>query len=225
MYVGHFAIGMAIKARCPEIPALPIMLGVGFIDILDGLLVMAGINRVTPNLASGPYLFFDLTFIDWDHSLLMAVVWSLVWAALFLKDRRVAYVALLAALSHFIADWPVHNRDLAWFPYSENHMGLGLWGRLGTMAWLLEGVFAAVLVLYAWRTSAARKIRLLWPAVVLAVLFLQLSPWLSPMRFIAQLDEPATHLLGGAVIAVGFVLPGLLLTWMIVRAEREASRA
>ena len=201
------------------------MLGVGFIDILDGLFVMAGINRVTPNLASGPYLFFDLTFIDWDHSLLMAAVWSLVWAALFLKDRRVAYVALLAALSHFIADWPVHNRDLAWFPSSENHMGLGLWGRLGTMAWLLEGVFAAVLVLYAWRTSAARKIRLLWPAVVLAVLFLQLSPWLSPMRFIAQLDEPATHLLGGAVIAVGFVLPGLLLTWMIARAEREASRA
>ncbi len=225
MYVGHFAIGMAIKARCPEIPALPIMLGVGFIDILDGLFVMAGINRVTPNLASGPYLFFDLTFIDWDHSLLMAAVWSLVWAALFLKDRRVAYVAMLAALSHFIADWPVHNRDLAWFPYSENHMGLGLWGRLGTMAWLLEGVFAAVLVLYAWRTSAARKIRLLWPTVVLAVLFLQLSPWLSPMRLIAQLDEPATHLLGGAVIAVGFVLPGLLLTWLLVRAEREASRA
>jgi len=222
MYVGHFAIGMAIKARCPEVPVLPIMLGVGFIDILDGLFVMAGINRVTPNLESGPYLFFDLTFIDWDHSLVMAVFWSLVWGALFLKDRRVAYVAVLAALSHFVADWPMHNRDLAWFPYSANHLGLGLWGRLGTWAWLLEGVFAAALVLYAWRASTERGVRLLWPTVVLAVLFLQLSPWLSPMWFIAQLDEPATHLLGGAVIALGFVVPGLLLTWLLVRAEREA---
>lgn len=28
MYVGHFAIGLAVKARYPDLPALPIMLGV-----------------------------------------------------------------------------------------------------------------------------------------------------------------------------------------------------
>ena len=36
MYVGHFAIGVAIKSVSPKTPTLPIMLGVGFMDIVDG---------------------------------------------------------------------------------------------------------------------------------------------------------------------------------------------
>ena len=68
MYVGHFAIGMAMKSVSPKTPTLLIMLGVGFMDIINGLFVMAGVDRVAPNLNSGPYLYFDLTFIDWDHS-------------------------------------------------------------------------------------------------------------------------------------------------------------
>src|SRR6516162_1054316 len=87
MYVGHFAIGISIKSVSPRTPTLSIMLGVGFMDIVDGLLIIAGIDRVTPNLSSGPYLFFDLTFIDWDHSFLMAIVLSLVWAALLMPGR------------------------------------------------------------------------------------------------------------------------------------------
>ena len=93
MYVGHFAIGVAIKSVSPKTPTLPIMLGVGFTDIIDGLLIIAGADRVTPNLNSGPYLFFDLTFIDWDHSLLMATVLSLLWASLFWRDKLTAWIA------------------------------------------------------------------------------------------------------------------------------------
>lgn len=88
MYVGHLAIGLAIKSKFPTVPTLPIMLGVGFLDIIDGLLIMLGLNHVTPNLQAGPYLFFDLTFIDWDHSLVMAVILSIVWA-LFLGKTNV----------------------------------------------------------------------------------------------------------------------------------------
>ena len=79
---------------------LPIMLGVGFMDILDGLLIVAGVDRVTPNLNSGPYLFFDLTFVDWDHSLLMAIVLSLIWAAVFWGDKRTTLIASVAVFSH-----------------------------------------------------------------------------------------------------------------------------
>lgn len=31
MYAGHLAIGVALKARYPSVPALPIMIGVGFV--------------------------------------------------------------------------------------------------------------------------------------------------------------------------------------------------
>lgn len=223
MYVGHFAIGLAIKARYPKVPALPIMMGVGFLDLLDGIFILLGFNTVTPNLASGPYLFFDLTFIDWDHSLLAALFWSMIWGLLFIKHRAVAAVAALAAFSHFIADWPMHNSDLALYPHSIKHYGYGLWGKLGTLAWVLEGAFSAVLAVYAWRISARRGVSLVWPCAVLVVLFLQLSPVASPMKFVATLQEPLTHILHGALVSLGFLIPGLLITWLLDRAERVSS--
>ena len=223
MYVGHFAIGLAIRARYPKVPALPIMMGVGFLDLLDGIFILLGFNTVTPNLASGPYLFFDLTFIDWDHSLLAALFWSMIWGLLFIKHRAVAAVAALAAFSHFIADWPMHNSDLALYPHSIEHYGYGLWGKLGTLAWVIEGVFSAVLAVYAWRISARRGVSLVWPCAVLVVLFLQLSPVASPMQFVATLQEPLTHILHGALVSLGFLIPGLLLTWLLDRAERVSS--
>ena len=222
MYVGHFAIGLALKARYPAVPALPIVLGAGFLDILDGIFIVLGWDRVTANLLAGPYLFFDNTFIDWDHSLLAALCWSAIWGALFLRDKRVVALAFVASLSHFFADWPVHNNDLALYPHAEAHLGYGLWGKLGTASWVLEGVFAAVLVAYAWVTSARRGVSLLWPAIVLVVLFLNLSPWLSPMKHIAGLDEPMAHLLQGSLVTLGFLAPGALLIWLVDRAEASS---
>ena len=225
MYVGHFAIGLAIKACAPKVRALPVILGVGVLDILDGIFIVAGLDRVTANLNAGPYLFFDLTFIDWDHSLLMAIVLSLAWGALFLKHRLTAVVAAAAAFSHFLADVPLHNQDLALYPYATTNLGYGLWGKLGTASWALEGVFAALCVAFAWRLNARRGVSTLWPALVLAVLFLQLSPWLSPMKVAANLAEPWAHILHGVLVTLGFLIPGLLLSWLIDRAELRAKLA
>lgn len=222
MYVGHFAIGLALKARFPATPTLPLLLGVGFLDVLDGIFIMLGWDLVTPNLAAGPYLFFDLTFIDWDHSLLAAVVWSVVWAGFFWKDRRVAVLAFIASFSHFLADWPMHNNDLALLPHSQTHLGLGLWGRLGTASWVIEGIFVALLAAYAWQSARKRGVNWNWPLVVLTVAFFNLSPWLSPMKHIAVLDEPAAHMLHGLLVALGFLVPGALLTWLVDREARKA---
>jgi hypothetical protein len=211
---------MTMKARRPDIPALPLFIGVGLLDIFDGAFIVAGLDRVTANLAAGPYLFFDLTFIDWDHSLLAAIGWSLLWGAAFAKRKPVALAAALAVFSHFAADWPMHDADLALYPYATQHFGLGLWGRLGVGAWLLEGVLTLVLCGYAWRAQARRGVSMLWPSVVLVALFVNLSPWTSPMKWAATLPEPAAHLVHGALVTAGFVVPGALLTWLVRRAER-----
>jgi hypothetical protein len=223
MYAGHFAIGMALRARTPKLPALPILIGVAVLDILNGIFIIAGWDRVTPNPRRGPYLFFDLSFIDWDHSLLMAALWSLVWGALFLRDKRLALIATLAAFSHFVADWPMHNNDLALYPHAREHLGYGLWGRLGTASWLVEGLFVLLLLVYASRAQAKRGVSILWPSVMIAALFVSLSPWLSPMKLVATFPEPATHLVHGALITIGFVVPGALLTWLVTRAEKRRS--
>ncbi|WP_400770690.1 hypothetical protein [Methylosinus sporium] len=221
MYVGHFAAGLIIVAMAPKAKPLPILLGVGLLDIVNGLAVMTGVDHVTPNLASGPYLYFDLTFIDWDHSLLMATVLSILWGALFFRDPRLALLAGVASFSHFLLDLPLHNSDLALYPHAERHLGGGLWASLGIGSWLLEGAFSAILVAVSWRLTARRGVSFAWPAAFLAALFIQLSPWLSPTKFIATLPEPYTHLLLGLVISLGFIVPGAVLSILVATAERR----
>lgn len=223
MYAGHLAIGLAIKARVPDVPSLPIFLGVAFLDILHGLFVLTGLAHVTANSAAGPYLFFDLSFVDWDHSLLMAIIWSLLWGVLFIKDKRIAGIAVLAAFSHFLSDWPMHNGDLALYPHADMHLGLGLWGQLGTGAWWLEGLFVLALCTYAWFAYAQRGISLLWPCVLILLMFLNLSPWLSPLKLVATLQEPLAHQVLAALILSGFLLPALLLSWLVERAQQPNS--
>lgn len=223
MYVGHIAIGFALKAFMPSIKSLPILMGVGFLDIIDGILVVLGIDKTSPNLAAGPYLFFNLDFIDWDHSLLMAVVLSFVWAAFFLPDRKTAMAALVACFSHFLSDLPMHNNDLALYPYSIEHMGYGLWGKLLTWAWVLEGLFTLVLVWCGTKRFHARGVSVLGPVVILAILFFHLSPWLSPMKTIAALDnEDTANTLHGVLVFLGFFALGIILTRMIDSAEKKA---
>lgn len=224
MYVGHFAVGIALKAFNPKVPALPIFFGVGFLDILDGVFVITGLNKVTANLDALPYLFFDLTFIDWDHSLLMALFWSIVWGAVFIRNKSIAAIAVLACFSHFLADWPMHNSDLALYPHGDYHLGGGLWGTLGIWSWVLEGAFAAILVAYSYRRLLKQGINPFWLSILLVVLFLQLSPWLSPMRYVAMMGEPAAHLLHGALVMIGFLLPSLILTALINRGEQQHTR-
>lgn len=222
MFAGHLAIGLALKARFPKVPALPIMVGVCFLDILDGLFIALGWNQVTPDPQAGPYLFFDLTFIDWDHSLLAALVWSAVWGAFFLKDKRVALIAFVACISHFFADWPLHNGDLALFPHSQAHLGFGLWGKLGTTSWVLEAVFSAVLVAYAWWASTKRGVSLLWPSAVIALMLVRASPWLSPMKALAIAPGADASMRLGIMVTGGFLVAGLLTTWLVNRAERRS---
>lgn len=219
MYIGHIAIGLAIKSKFPDIPSLPIMLGVGFLDVIDGLLIMLGLNHVTANLNSGPYLYFDLTFIDWDHSLLMAVILSVVWGLFFIKDQKVAFFAGLSCFSHWLSDWPMHNLDLALYPYSIEHFGYGLWGKLGTMSWVLEGIFCIVLIFYAWRNFAARKQLITWPVAIMVFAFFNLSPWLSPMKLIATFPAPYDYLVHGFCVTIGFLMPGYFISRLIENEE------
>lgn len=222
MFVGHLATGVAIKALFPRTPTFPIMMGVSLMDILDGLFAVIGINQVHPNIDTGPYIFFDLTFVDWDHSLVMALVLSVAWGALFQRDRRTALLAGLAVFSHFVTDVPVHNNDLALYPHSVDHLGYGLWGSLGTTSWVLEGVFSAALLAFAWRRMQRLGVNLTWPIALLTLSFFNVSPWLSPMKLVATLPEPWPHLLYGTLTGSSFLMLGLGLTWLINRAEHLA---
>ena len=182
MYAGHFAAGLALKAKQPGAPTWAILLGVGFVDVLFGAFLVAGLEKasMTPGIAPG----FRLDFVDWSHSLLMSLVWAALYAACFLKrGKLIAAVCGFAVFSHFLLDFPMHPGDLALWPHSEAHVGLGIWTLLPRGWWAVELGF--ILLCSAYYLARAKTLKTFGgraPIAVLVVLILHVtnSPWLSP---------------------------------------------
>lgn len=181
MYAGHFAAGLALKARVPAAPTWALLLGVGLLDVLFGPLVLLGIERatVTPGVSPG----FSLDYIDWSHSLLTSLVWATVYAGFFwAKGRAIATAMWVAVFSHFLLDLPMHPRDLALWPNSHVHLGFGLWKSLPVGWWFVElAVIAACLGYYWYRALRSTTFGGRPAAVALVVLLLHAmnSPWLA----------------------------------------------
>jgi hypothetical protein len=179
MYAGHFAVGLALKAKQPAVPTWAVLLGTGFLDVLFGIFVMRGIERVTmtPHVGQG----FSLDFIDWSHSLLMSLVWSLVYGAFFWRrGRAVAFVLAFAVFSHFLLDLPMHPQDLAWWPHSPAHLGFGLWNRLPQGWWWIElAVIGAASAYYVAGVHFRKNFdsRRWWPCAVVLLLHVLNAPW------------------------------------------------
>lgn len=89
----------------------------------------------------------------------MAVVWSVVFGALFWKlGRDVAAVMAVAVFSHFVLDLPMHPPDLAIWPNADTHLGFGLWRALPTGWWWVElGVILAACGYYAYEAGSQTR--------------------------------------------------------------------
>ena len=183
MYAGHFAAAAVLRAREPRAPFWGLLLGVGLLDLLFGPFLLLGIERatVTPGVSPG----FSLDHIDWSHSLVMALVWSVGFAALWAgRGKRVAVMMGAAVFSHFLLDLPMHPPDLALWPGSSTHLGLGLWHTLPTGWWWVELVVVlggGLYYLRAARTSREFGGRPRAVVAVLLALHLFNAPWFSAL--------------------------------------------
>jgi hypothetical protein len=179
MYVGHFAAALALKARVPRAPTAGLLVGAGLLDLLFAPFVLFGLERATVTPAVSPG--FSLDFIDWSHSLLMSVVWSVGFGLLFRRRGAVVATTLgFAVFSHFLLDLVMHPADLALWPGSGVHLGLGLWRLLPTGWWFVElGFVAAAFGYYVVRSRPGTTFggRPALMAGTLAVLHLVNSPW------------------------------------------------
>lgn len=181
MYAAHFASALALKAREPRAPTWGLLVGVGVLDILFGPFVLVGIERMslTPGVSPG----FSLDHIDWSHSLLMSLVWSLLFGAAFLRrGRAVAIMMGIAVFSHFVLDVVVHPSDMALWPGSSVHLGFGLWRSMPVGWWFVELATIAGCGWYYWRRSRADRSfggRAIAAMVVILILHVLNSPWLS----------------------------------------------
>lgn len=170
MFLGHFAIGFAAKRYAPRASLGTLFLAAQFIDLLWPLLVLAGVERVriAPGITGVTPLDFE--HYPWSHSLLMVLVWGVLFAAVYFlirRDRRTSLVLGLAVVSHWVLDWLTHRPDLPLAPGAER-VGLGLWNSFAGTLVVEVGLFALGVYLYVRATRARDRIGswALWSLVV-----------------------------------------------------------
>lgn len=129
MFTGHFAAALVIKPQVPETPSWALFAGTAVLDFLWAPFTLLGWEIWEKGNIQ----------IPWTHSLVMALVWSMAYALLFMRRGRTIMLALGAAVfSHFVLDYLVHEPHLTLFPGSTVRFGLGLGQAPWGPGWLLE---------------------------------------------------------------------------------------
>jgi hypothetical protein len=135
MFVGHYSVAFAAKTERNGIPLWVLFIAVQFLDYIWATLVLLGIEklRVIRGFTAGSMI--DSYFHPYSHSLIAAVLWSVVaaigyrplckWLG-YTYSKSAALVIGLAVFSHWILDLIAHPRDLAIYDNTWK-VGLGLW--------------------------------------------------------------------------------------------------
>lgn len=147
MFIGHVAAAEALHAVSPDTPIWVGLVGVSFPDLLWGVTVLAGIERVEVDPKSPLQKNIRFVHYPYSHSLVLTNLIALIPAiiiSLFL-GWEAGLVFLLASISHWILDVIVHLPDLPVLGFGKNDrkVGFGLW-RHGWTALIVEyALFAA----------------------------------------------------------------------------------
>ncbi|HEX7090018.1 MAG TPA: hypothetical protein VF192_07765 [Longimicrobiales bacterium] len=160
MFVGHYAVSYAGKSLAQPIPLWHLFIAVQFLDVLWGLFVFLGIERVriVPGITAASPL--DLYHVPYTHSLVGALFWSMAGGAAYHVWRgrragsRAGVIIGTAVFSHWVLDLLVHRPDL---PLVGNRfkMGFGLWNFPAVALALEATVLFGGLLLYLRATRRA----------------------------------------------------------------------
>ena len=157
MFIGHHAAAFIAKRAAPRVSLGVLMAAAMLLDLIWPILTLAGLEhfRIDPgNTAVTPLDFYDYPI---THSLLTALGWSLVAAAVYGVLRASGASSMivgLAVLSHWVLDYITHRPDLPLWPNGPK-VGLGLWSSVaGTIA--VEGTLFAIAIFLYTRTTKPR---------------------------------------------------------------------
>jgi len=160
MFIGHYAVGFGSKKAEPKISLGTYFMAVNFLDLIWPLFLLTGIEHVKIELGNTPMT--PLSFYDYpiSHSLLMAIVWSLLFGGIYYlikKNRKASIILGLGVFSHWILDFISHRADLPIAPGVNTYLGLGLWYSIPATI-IIETIFlAAGIFLYLKATKAKDK--------------------------------------------------------------------
>jgi len=238
MYAGHFAVALAVQSRSPNVPAWVFIFGALLLDIVGGVNFALGLQAFAPDPTAGT-IGIRITNMDWDHSLLMAIVWSSLYtiaAWAFVRARGhstsgVAKYAYAMGMTHWILDALVHNADMALYPGSKYKFGLSLWSLTPWGSWFLEAYFCGLMTMIYFRNYNALGLsgsKLYTPLYLIYVSQLTFLPPISLPSHLASLMpadgvfETGKRVLLAVVITVtSDLVPG----WILARQLEKVKAA
>lgn len=156
MFVGHYGPAAAVAGK--RIKLWHGFIAVQFLDILWAPFILLGVEkaRIVERFTASNH--FDLYFMPYTHSLVMAAVWSVVAGGAYALWRKAAGVTggvIIGALvfSHWILDFITHKPDLElWFGGPK--VGLGLWDNRPVAVSAEFALLIVGLAVYLGRTRA-----------------------------------------------------------------------
>lgn len=155
MFIGHYAVGLAAKRWAPKASLATTFMACQLLDLIWPVLVLLGIETVAVDRSATEFTPLDFIHYPVSHSMVMALIWGLVFGfffSVFTGDRLTALKMVAVVFSHWVLDFITHRPDLPllWF---EPKVGLGLWySKLGTVVFE-AGLFTAAIVFYLKETS------------------------------------------------------------------------
>ncbi len=134
MFIGHFAVGLALKRADKTLSLGLLFIAVQLSDLVYSVTLLTGIEKVSFIAGATPNTSVQY-FYPYSHSLVATLLWAGLLALIFLvapfkssvPKTRTAMITAIAILSHFILDFIVHNPDLDLLGNGAYKIGLGLW--------------------------------------------------------------------------------------------------
>jgi hypothetical protein len=129
MFIGHYGPSFLAKRAEHAIPLWALFIAVQLLDVLWGIFVLLGIERVriVPGFTKTNAL--DLYYMPYTHSLPGALAWALLAGVayrLVSRSGRGGVLVGAAVFSHWPLDLLVHRADLALYDNTAK-VGFGLW--------------------------------------------------------------------------------------------------
>jgi hypothetical protein len=229
MFIGHFAVGFAAKQATPRVSLAVLFMAAQLADILWPVFLVLGLEQV--RIEPGITAFTPLNFISYpySHSLLMLVIWGVVFAFVFSREVRLKADATTAAtaapvasrtflvlsalvVSHWVLDYVTHRPDMPLYPGGPK-VGLGLWNSTPATIAVEVPMFVIGLWMYGRATRTRDKVGS-WGLVGLGAFLI--------VVYVANIAGPPPPSVGAIEVSalIGFVVL-VLWSWWADR-HREA---
>lgn len=226
MFVGHYSVAFACRTERNKIPLWVLFIAVQFLDYIWATLVLLEIEklRVIKGFTAGSML--DSYYHPYSHSLMMAILWSVVAALIYntvCRESRyyskfAPVIIGIAVFSHWLLDLIAHPPDLAIYDNTRK-VGFGLWNYRDPEFALEIALLAGGIVLYLVRNAMPTIRKGTVIAFGIALVIVQIGDTYVPR---APLTDKAT-VIGVWVFYTLFVLIAFVVEKIGVRANTNTT--